>query len=79
MNIDVLYEDDLTTAQSAPACSNPVPGNEAIYEKMQVSDTAFVKLKYRNVLDRKTILPTQIQSELVENTAQIPNRIALNE
>ncbi len=79
MNVDVLYEHDLTTAQSAPACPYPVPRYEAIYEKMQVSDAALVKFKNCDVLDRNAVLPAQIQPELIENTTQIANRIALNQ
>jgi hypothetical protein len=43
-----------------------------------MGDTAFVKLKDGNELDRAPILPEEVDSEFAEGGAQIPDRIPLD-
>ena len=73
MDINVLDEYHLTATECAPTLSNPLPGDIAIYEKMQMSDAALVKFQNSDVFDWSPVLPSQIEPKLVEDTSQIPN------
>ena len=76
MYVDILNKYDLAAAECRPAVLNPFPSYVPIYQEMKVGDTTLVELKNCDVLHGNTVLPAQIQSKLVEDTAQVSNGIS---
>ena len=78
MYIHGLDEHHVPAAQRTPALTNPILGDVAVYQDMQVGNAALVKFQNGDVFDGSAILSAQIKSELVEYTAQILYRVTLN-
>ena len=71
MNIYVLDKDNVTTTECTPALFDPVPRDEAIDEKMKMSNTVSVKFENCDVFDWTFVLPAEIQPEFVEHPPKI--------
>jgi hypothetical protein len=78
MNIDIPDVNDVTASESAPAFRNPVLWDESVYKNVKMGDSALLKFKNRDVLDRTAVLAAQVETELIEHTAKVRYRIAFD-
>jgi len=78
MDIYKLDKDYRATTQRPPAFLNPFPRDKSIHYEMKMGDAALVEFQNGNVLHHYPELATQIETKLIEYSAEIPGGIAFD-